>query len=121
MHNPYIHINPCFLWCAVNIYQGQEDVTTFKSIRPSNPPNPLPCPSAGELTRNLLKRTIQRGIQGRVNDFWKEKIGRYVMQGDYLALIIEEGNCISWKSYMWDIPQGVLKFALNAGVQGVSR
>ena len=38
------------------------------------------------------------------------------MQGDYLALIIEEGSSITWKSYMWDIPQGVLKFALNAGV-----
>ena len=51
-----------------------------------------------------------------MNDFWREKIGQYVMQGDYLALIIEEGNCISWKSFMWDVPQGVLKFALNAGV-----
>ena len=38
------------------------------------------------------------------------------MQGDYLALIMEEGGSITWKSYMWDIPQGVLKFALNAGV-----
>ena len=38
------------------------------------------------------------------------------MQGDYLALIIEEGSSITWKSYMWDIPQGVLKFAINAGV-----
>ena len=37
--------------------------------------------------------------------FWKEKIGQYVMQGDYLALVMEEGSCISWKSYMWDIPQ----------------
>ena len=38
------------------------------------------------------------------------------MQGDYIALIMEEGNCITWKSYMWDIPQGVLKFAMNAGL-----
>ena len=38
------------------------------------------------------------------------------MQGDYLALMMEEGDSISWKSYLWDIFQGVLKFALNAGV-----
>ena len=38
------------------------------------------------------------------------------MQGDYLALIIEEGDSITWKSFMWDIPQGVLKFAINAGI-----
>ena len=60
--------------------------------------------------------TSQRGIQERVSDFWKERIGRYVMQGDYLALIVEEENSITWKSFMWDIPQGVLKFAINAGV-----
>ena len=38
------------------------------------------------------------------------------MQGDYLALIMEEGNSITWKSYLWDVPQGVLKFAINAGI-----
>ena len=38
------------------------------------------------------------------------------MQGDYLALIMEEKNSLSWKSFMWDIPQGVLKFAINAGI-----
>ena len=27
-----------------------------------------------------------------MNDFWREKIGHYVMQGDYLALIMEEGG-----------------------------
>ena len=38
------------------------------------------------------------------------------MQGDYISLIMEEKNCISWKSFIWDIPQGVLKFAMNAGL-----
>ena len=38
------------------------------------------------------------------------------MQGDYLALIMEEGDCVTWKSFMWDVPKGVLKFAINAGV-----
>ena len=55
-------------------------------------------------------------LQEWVNDFWKEKIGHYVMQGDYLALIMEEQGCITWRSYLWDIPQGVLKFAINAGI-----
>ena len=38
------------------------------------------------------------------------------MQGDYIALIMEEGGCITWRSYLWDIPRGVLKFAINAGL-----
>ena len=95
---------------------------------PSPPSQPLPAPSpvvsnppttrssSTDLTKTALKRKIQRGVQERVNDFWKEKIGRYMMQGDYLALIMEEGGCITWKSYMWDVPQGVLKFAINAGI-----
>ena len=75
-----------------------------------------PTRPSGNMTRKLLKGKIQEGVQGRVNDFWREKIGHYVMQGDYLALIMEEGNCITWRSYLWDIPQGVLKFAINAGI-----
>ena len=43
-------------------------------------------------------------------------MGQYVMQGDYLALHMEEQSCLTWKSFMWDIPQGVLKFAINAGI-----
>ena len=64
----------------------------------------------------MLKRKVQAGVQIGVNDFWKEKIEGYVMQGDYLALIMEEKGCVSWRSYMWDIPQGVLRFAMNAGL-----
>ena len=78
------------------------------------PPTPVRCPDT--LSSKLLKGKIQAGVQGRVNDFWKEKIGHYIMQGDYLALIMEEDSCITWKSYLWDIPQGVLKFAINAGI-----
>ena len=68
------------------------------------------------MTKKLLKGKIQAGVQNRVDDFWKEKIGRYVMQGDFLALLVEEENCVTWKSYLWDIPQGVLKFAINASI-----
>ena len=59
---------------------------------------------------------VQAGLKDRVSDFWKEKIGQYVMQGDYLALAMEEDGCLTWRSFMWDIPQGVLKFAINAGI-----
>ena len=80
---------------------------------PAHPPPPLP---QRVVNQKLLKRKVQAGVQGQVNDFWRGKIGSYVMQGDYLALIMEEGNCITWKSYLWDVPRGVLKFAMNAGL-----
>ena len=64
-----------------------------------------PVRPSDSLTRKKLKGLIQSGVQDWVSDFWKEKIGHYVMQGDYMALLMEEGNCITWKSYLWDIPQ----------------
>ena len=54
-----------------------------------------------------MKKKVQSRVQDGFNDFWKEKIGRYVMQGDYLALIMEERGCITWRSFLWDIPQGI--------------
>ena len=77
---------------------------------------PPPVRNPGAMSRKQLKGKIQAGVQERVNDFWKENIGHYIMQGDYLALLMEEDSCITWKSYLWDIPQGVLKFAINAGI-----
>ena len=84
---------------------------------PALEPPPPPGPShAKPDAKKVLKGKVQAGVQKRVNDFWQEKVGRYVMQGDYLALIMEEKGSVSWKSFMWDIPQGVLRFAINAGI-----
>ena len=89
---------------------------SWSSLEVDEPAPPLLQPPVRGIDGNLLKRKIQDGVQKWVSEFWKEKIGSYVMQGDYLALIMEEGNCITWKSYLWDVPRGILKFAMNAGL-----
>ena len=38
------------------------------------------------------------------------------MQGDYIALVMEEGGCVAWRSYLYDVSRGKLKFAINAGL-----
>ncbi len=93
-----------------------QSLDLFETSGISEPPVSPPAVPSGALSRKLLKGKIQAGVQGRVDNFWKEKVGLYIMQGDYLALIMEEGSCVTWKSFMWDIPQGVLKFAINAGI-----
>jgi hypothetical protein len=35
------------------------------------------------------------------------------MQGNLFALLQAENESITWKSYMWDLPRGVLKFDVN--------
>ena len=96
--------------------QGLDDSLGSWSSLEMDAPQAPPVRRPEVLSQGLLKGKIQAGVQARVNDFWKEKVGRYIMQGDYLALLMEEGSCISWRSFLWDIPQGVLKFAINAGI-----
>jgi hypothetical protein len=38
------------------------------------------------------------------------------MQGNFFALLQAESEGITWKSYMWNLPRGVLKFALNTSI-----
>ena len=106
-------------WSSLEV----DDVPTPSSPISGSPPPPHPPPAPpshpprqSSDQKKTLKRKVQVGLQGRVNDFWKEKIGHYVMQGDFLALIMEEKGSVSWRAYMWDIPQGVLRFAINAGI-----
>ena len=93
-----------------------QSLDLFEDSEISDAPDSPPVVPSSTVSRKQLKKKIQTGVQDRVDNFWKEEVGRYIMQGDYLALIMEEGNCVTWKSFMWDIPQGVLKFAINAGI-----
>jgi hypothetical protein len=40
----------------------------------------------------------------------------YTMQGNLFALLQAESEGIIWKTYMWNFPRGVLKFALKANI-----
>ena len=71
---------------------------------------------AGPLNYAMLKGLIQQKIQEDVDGYWREKISSLVMQGDFLSLLIEEDTCVTWKSFIWSVPRGVAKFAINAGL-----
>jgi hypothetical protein len=38
------------------------------------------------------------------------------MRGNLFALLQSENKSITWKSYMWDLPHGVLKFVMNSSI-----
>ena len=96
--------------------QGSWSSLELDEEAPAPVPPPTPPQPRGVVNQNQVKRKIQARVQETVNDFWKEKVGTYIMQGDYLALIMEEGTCVTWRSYLWDVPRGILKFAMNAGL-----
>ena len=110
---------------VLNVDDGLDD--SFGSSVEEEASDPVPAQAqaqpqaqaAGPLSRKLLKGKVQAGVQKRVDEFWRGEVGRYVMQGDYLALHMEEQSCLTWRSFLWDIPQGVLKFAINAGINAL--
>ena len=71
---------------------------------------------AAQPNRDKLRNLIQQKIQEDVDGYWREKISSLIMQGDFMSLLLEEDNCITWKSFIWSVPRGVAKFAINAGL-----
>ena len=68
------------------------------------------------LRRKQLKGEVQKRIQRQTDEYWADKVRTLVMQGNFLSLLIEEDTNVSWKSYLWNLPRGVVKFALNSSL-----
>ena len=51
---------------------------------------------------------------------WKEKVEKLVMQGDFIKLLEEEQEDVTWKSIANNIPKGVLSFALKASTNSLN-
>jgi hypothetical protein len=50
------------------------------------------------------------------DDAWPACVRGYTMKGNLFALLQAESGGITWKSYMWNLPHSVLKFALNPSI-----
>ena len=70
----------------------------------------------GPLRRKQLKTEVQRRIQRETDAYWQNRISSLLMQGDFLSLLIEENDNVTWKSFLWELPRGVAKFAVNASL-----
>ena len=71
---------------------------------------------AAPLRRRQMRQAVQKQIQNQEDIYWKEKISSLAMQGDFTRLLIEEDTNVTWKSFLWGLPRGVAKFAINAGL-----
>jgi len=69
--------------------------------------------------RRILNRSNKKNKEGLELEHkygMKEKIESYEKQGDLLQLVSEMDNDITWKSYIYNIPKGTMKFLLNASI-----
>ena len=71
---------------------------------------------AAPLKKRHIRHAAQKHIQECEDAYWRDKISKLIMQGDFLNLLIEEDSNVTWKSYLWGLPRGVVKFAVNSGL-----
>ena len=59
-----------------------------------------------------MKKVVKEDNQ----NYWKDKIKPLLIQGNLMKLLIEQEENITWKSIIYSLPKGVMKFAINAAM-----
>jgi hypothetical protein len=65
---------------------------------------------------SAIRKEVRRVFYEEKDDAWATRVRGFIMQGNFFALLQAESEGITWKSYMWNLPRGVLKFAPNASI-----
>jgi hypothetical protein len=63
-----------------------------------------------------VKEQIKSLIITQRKDFWREYILPLVQQGNLLKLIESEHSDLTWRSIIYDLPRGVMSFAVRASI-----
>jgi Na+-driven multidrug efflux pump len=65
---------------------------------------------------SATRREVRRVYQKEEDVAWADFVSRYTVPGILFLLLQAENESITWKSYTWKLPWGVLKFTLNASI-----
>ena len=63
-----------------------------------------------------VKTKVKNIIQEDISKTWHNHIKSLVLQGQFLRLLELEKSCITWKSIAYNLPRGILKFAVNSSI-----
>ena len=67
-----------------------------------------------EANLKKAKQANKELLKEESNILWNTKVKRLVMQGDFVNLLAEEKDNITWKSFAYNLPKGILPFVLKA-------
>ena len=69
--------------------------------------------SVTTLKRNILaaKKAVKKSVSEDIMEKWNDKVKLLTMQGDFLGLLAEEQQCITWQSIIRKMPRNVMAFA----------
>jgi hypothetical protein len=79
------------------------------------PPQVEPIPSQADTVPRVsaIRQEVRRVFQEEEDEAC---ISEYTMQGNLFVLLQAENESLTWKSYMWDLPRGVLIFSVNSSI-----
>ncbi len=63
-----------------------------------------------------IKRKVKKSIKEETKSKWSQKIEPLVKQGNLFKIAQECEGDLSWKSYMFNLPKGLLSFATRAAI-----
>jgi len=66
-----------------------------------------------------IKSQVKKSLSQDINELWKSKIQALLVQGAFPALLVEQNECVTWKSIMYNLPRGVLQFAIKASMDSL--
>ena len=60
---------------------------------------------------SLAKPAVKLSVQETVKDAWNNKVRKLTMQGEFVSLLIEEKESVTWQSVIRKMPRNVMSFA----------
>ena len=61
-----------------------------------------------------LKTAVKEMVKTDLKDKWNNKVEKLEVQGDFIKLLITEDSDVSWKSYIYGVPKGVMEWAMRS-------
>jgi hypothetical protein len=66
------------------------------------------------------KNAMRDSVKKQTIFEWNTKVKKLTFQGDFIKLLIDEKENMTWKSFVNNLPKGVLSFALKACSNGLN-
>jgi hypothetical protein len=98
-------------------------VEPFPQPQPQLPQGePIPTQADTVPKVSAIRREVRRVFQEK-EEARAARVSEYTMQGNLFTLLQAKNESITWKSYMWDLPRGVLGHRAGNGqmMKDVSR
>ena len=78
----------------------------------------LACSTSVELPK--IKETVKDVIANEYLSYFNDQINNLTMQGDFIKLLVEEEEDVTWKSIIYSVPKGVMSFACRAATNSLA-